>query len=366
MKRRVEAVAMAGLSLLFAAATFVLVERPIRRTQLIVRRPALGLAGGAALVATSLAAGSFAGPLAALRPGLAVAAPTGGPRLTMSLLAADLRRGLTIRNVPAKLDPPLRTAGDARPLIVRNGCSLFVGAVKSKPCIYGDTKSHTSVVLFGDSHAAAWSPALDRVSKQQHWRLVDFTKAACPPPEVVILWFGTTYPECPLWRVNALEAVAAMHPALVVMAGARYESALVKPLQGVPTGHGSTWLDGLAATFVFLREHARRVVFISDVPAMKDLVPDCLSHHMSDVTACTTERNDAVYLPQMKAAELALAGQEHINTIDPTSWFCTPTRCPVIVDNIILYRDNAHITPQWSSFLAPVLSDALRPIMPRA
>jgi hypothetical protein len=357
---------MAALSVLFAVLAFVLVERLIRRMQPIVRRPALSLAGGGALLATSLAAVSFSGPLAALRPAPAVAAPSGSPRLTVSQLAADLRRGANIRKVPANLDPPLRTAADARPLIVKNGCSLFVGAVKSKPCIYGDTKSHTSIVLFGDSHAAAWSPALDRVSKQQHWRLLDFTKAACPPPEVVILWFGTTYPECPLWRVNALEAIAAMHPALVVMASARYGSALVKPLPGVPTGHGNTWLDGLAATFVFLREHAQHVVFISDVPTMKDSVPDCLSHHMSDVTACTTERNDAIGLPQIKAAELALASQEHITTIDPTSWFCTPTRCPVIVHNIILYRDDAHITPQWSSFLAPVLSDALRPIMPGA
>ena len=45
------------------------------------------------------------------------------------------------------------------------------------------------------------------------------------------------------------------------------------------------------------------------------------------------------------------------------SWFCTPIRCPVIVGNIILYHDKAHMTPPWARFLAPVLSDALTPIM---
>jgi SGNH domain (fused to AT3 domains) len=338
----------------------------MRPVQLIVRRPALGLAGGAALVATSLAVVSFSGLLAALAPGSAVAAPTGTPRLTVSQLAADLRSGANIRKVPANLDPPLRRAADAKPLIVKNGCSLFVTRVESKPCVYGATKSHTSVVLFGDSHAAAWFPALNGISRQQHWRLVDFTKAACPPPEVVILWFGTQYPACPLWRADALRRIAEMHPALVVMAGARYPLALVKPLPGVPTGNGNTWLDGLTATFLFLREHAQRVVFISDVPALEDSDPDCVSHHMSDLTACTTELNDAEFLPDVKAAELALARQDHVNTIDPTSWFCTPTGCPAIVGNIILYRDQDHVTPQWSRFIAPVLSDALRPIMPRA
>ena len=109
--------------------------------------------------------------------------------------------------------------------------------------------------------------------------------------------------------------------------------------------------------------HAQRVVFISDVPAMKDPAFQCVSHNMSDVPACTTARSQAIRLPQIKAAELALARQEHINTIDPTSWFCTPTRCPVIVGNIILYHDRGHMTPPWASFLAPVLSDALTPIM---
>jgi hypothetical protein len=331
----------------------------------IVCRPALGLAGGTAFVASSLAVISLSGPLAALRAGPAMAAPTGSPRLTVSQLAADLRSGANTGKVPAKLDPPLSMAADAKPIIAKNGCGLFESAIRSKPCNYGDTKSHTSVVLFGDSHAATWFPALDWISKQQHWRLVVFTKAACPPPEVVILWFGTRYPECPLWRADALTRIAEMRADLVIMASSRYQSALVNPLPGVPTGQGNTWLDGLAATFVFLRQHAQHVVFISDTPTMKESGPDCVSAHTSDVTACTTERKHAVFLPQIKAAELALARQDHINSIDPTSWFCTPTTCPVIVGNIILYRDSTHVTPQWSSFIAPVLSAALRPIMPR-
>ena len=137
----------------------------------------------------------------------------------MSQLAADLRRGANTRKVPANLNPPLIKAADSKPLIAKNGCSLFESGVKSKPCIYGATKSHTSVVLFRDAHTATWFPALDRISEQQHWRLVDFSKAACPPPEVVVRWFGGWYPECPLWRANALKRIAEMHPALVVVAG---------------------------------------------------------------------------------------------------------------------------------------------------
>jgi hypothetical protein len=34
------------------------------------------------------------------------------------------------------------------------------------------------------------------------------------------------------------------------------------------------------------------------------------------------------------------------------------------VGNIILYRDDAHMVPAWSRFLAPVLAHALLSILP--
>ena len=41
--------------------------------------------------------------------------------------------------------------------------------------------SKTTVVLFGDSHAMQWFPALNGLAKEHDWRLVGLTKAACPP-----------------------------------------------------------------------------------------------------------------------------------------------------------------------------------------
>jgi hypothetical protein len=60
---------------------------------------------------------------------------------------------------------------------------------------------------------------------------------------------------------------------------------------------------------------------------------------------------------------MKLAQADHIGVVDPESWFCAPKRCPVIVGNILVYRDAQHMIPQWSRFLAPVLADKLVPIM---
>ena len=356
---------MAGFAVLLAVLSFVLVERLIRRIQVVVGRPALGLGCGAALVGVCIGVAASSGPVfASLRAGPAVAAPAldASHRLTAAELAKDLRAGARTLKVPATLTPPLASASRAQPFVINNGCSLQDSGVKSKPCVYGDRQSHITVAVIGDSHAAGWFPALNIISKQQHWRLVDLTKASCPPAEVNVTRHGVPYPNCTTWRRNALKQIAALHPALVVISTSRYVGGSA-PLRGVPTGHGNTWLNGMATIFDFLHRSADHVIFISDVPRLKQSAPDCVSSHPSDVRSCDTPRRTAVYDPRVKADELTLAKRAHVVAIDPTPWFCTPTTCPVIVGNIIMYRDDAHMVPAWSRFIAPVLASSILPVM---
>jgi hypothetical protein len=289
------------------------------------------------------------------------------PALTTTELATDLAAGARISHLPGDLEPPLADAGAAEPIIVRNGCHLSRTGLRSKPCVYGDTTSSTIVVLFGDSHAAYWFPALDMISRQQHWRLVDLTKDGCPIAEVnIAAWFrhGGPYPECTDWRSSAMAQIAALHPALVIGSDARYlEQPEARRLAGVPTGHGSAWLNGLAAIFSFLDRSAAHVVFISDVPTPQQYPPGCVSRHASSVWRCNTKLSAAIRLPNIKREELELAAREHVDAVDPTSWFCTSTTCPAIVSNLLVYRNIAHMEPAWSRFIAPVLADAIVPIL---
>jgi len=310
--------------------------------------------GLALLVAISLAAAT-----SSARPRPAIAARV--QNLTESQLAADLRAGASIRSVPPDLEPPLAAVRADRPRIETNGCFVRDIGVVSETCAYGDTASSTVTVLFGDSHAAAWFPALDTISKQQHWRLVVLAKAGCPAEEVNVFRGGGVYTSCAEWRSNAMQRIATLHPALVVVSSSDYPGST--PLDGVPTGFGGVWQDGTAAIFGFLRQSAGHVVYISDIPRLKESAPHCLSSHMSDVPRCTVARSASVLSPELKAAEFRLAQVEQIAAIDPTSWFCTRTTCPVIVGHILIYGDTQHMLPAWSRFLAPVLTRRLIPLM---
>ena len=158
---------------------------------------------------------------------------------------------------------------------------------------------------------------------------MDLTKDGCPAAEVnIAAWFrhGGPYPECTDWRTSAMAQIAALHPALVIATEASYlEVPEARPLAGVPTGHGGAWLNGLAAIFRFLNRSAAHVVFISDVPTPRQYPPGCVSRHMSDVQRCDTKLSAAIRLPDVKGEELELAGREHVDAVDPTSWFCAST-----------------------------------------
>lgn len=303
----------------------------------------------------------------ALAIAVALISPSVAAALTTTGLAQELVAGTKTKHVPADLEPPLAVAAGAEPMIVKNGCHLSRTGLRSKPCVYGDTTSTTTVVVFGDSHAAYWFPALDLISRQQHWRLVDLTKDGCPAAEVnIAAWFrhGGPYPECTDWRRSAMAQIAALRPALVIISEARYlEVPEARPLAGVPTGHGSPWLDGLAATFAFLQRTAAHTVFISDVPTPERPGPGCVSNHSSDVQVCNTPIGPATRFPGVKSDERELAQLAGVDWIDPTSWFCTPTMCPAIVGNMLVYRDVAHMQPVWSRFISPLLADAIVPIM---
>jgi peptidoglycan/LPS O-acetylase OafA/YrhL len=355
----IQAVAVAVVSLLIAVMSFVLLERPIRRIEIVARRPALGLGAGAALAATAIAivalSGSLIGPLAST-----AAAPvtlTAQRKLASSSLRADLIAGARTIKMPSNLRPRLSAIASALPRIIANGCEVGFGRDQIKPCIYGDRRSHSTAVLFGDSHAGHWFDALNWISNRRHWRLVVVTKEGCTPAEVTFRDDPNSL--CARWREKAKARIGRLHPALVIVSWARWMEPLASQKAGIPTGYGGPWQDGLAAIFQFLRRSAKQVIFISDTPYLPQSTPDCVADHLSDVRPCTIKRSEATDLPAIKAAELRIAKHEQINSIDPTPWFCAPTVCPVIVGNILVYHDKSHMTTEWSRFIAPVLGNAM-------
>ena len=128
------------------------------------------------------------------------------------------------QDVPANLEPSLPDANADEPPVFVDGCLDSYTDTSLQPCTFGDTSSNTTVVLFGDSHAAMWFPAVDQAAQQFGWKLITWTKATCPPFPLPIFSpvLGRTFTECDEWRADVLDQIAAIHPALVILGVARH------------------------------------------------------------------------------------------------------------------------------------------------
>ena len=76
-------------------------------------------------------------------------------------------------------------------------------------CLYGDPDGKRTLVLFGDSHAMQYFPALEELAEKHHWRLIALTKAECTPGEVQIrsMVADREYSQCDAWREEALRRI---------------------------------------------------------------------------------------------------------------------------------------------------------------
>ena len=55
-----------------------------------------------------------------------------------------------------------------------------------------------------------------------------------------------------------------------------------------------------------------------------------------------------------EAAAVRAGGGEYA---DLSEFFCTTERCPVIVGNTLVYRDDNHVTIEYAQLLKPVLAE---------
>jgi peptidoglycan/LPS O-acetylase OafA/YrhL len=269
---------------------------------------------------------------------------------------ADVAQSVGIQDVPANLTPSLADAAadEAAPFV--DGCFDGFSENSVNACNYGDVTAPASktVVLFGDSHALMWFPAFDNLANQYGWHLIPQSKATCPPININVYSpdLGGWYTGCNQWRAAVVARIQALHPALVVLGFSRE--------YGIADDHvvvdGAAWMQGLSSMMTTLRATGAQVVLMGDAPyPMSGLVPDCLSAHLTNAVACTMPKQYPYYNPSGVGQEETVAAAAGAGYVNTQPWFCFDATCTVIVNNILVYRDDNHITDTYASWLTPVI-----------
>ena len=93
-------------------------------------------------------------------------------------------QAMTATGLPSNITPTLQQAIADMPTIYSNNCHASFSAVQPKNCVYGDATSSTVIGLYGDSHAAQWFPAFEKMAIKRNWKFISYTKRGCPPADI--------------------------------------------------------------------------------------------------------------------------------------------------------------------------------------
>jgi peptidoglycan/LPS O-acetylase OafA/YrhL len=320
-------VACALTALLLAAATYKLVENPIRRSPTLSARPLLAVAMGAVLVS-----------------GAAVAA------------FGFWRAAVVAESAPGQR--PYAKAHRDFATIDHSGCLLIHFSTEQPPCVFGSKNAKSTIVLFGDSHAGHWFPALEEAATRRGLRLVVRVRAECPAVSVTVYSriLRRLYPECDTWRDGTIREIIGMHPSLVFIGSSRRYAFRTAARRGARSGVSEDeWLAGARTTLRKFQEAGIPVSVIRDVPAPAFDMSVCLSRaawsRIWNRASCNYR--DTVVSPPTRAETTAAQEFSGSGILDLNGVICPARECNPEIGKLVTFRDGSHITASFSRSLAP-------------
>jgi hypothetical protein len=205
----------------------------------------------------------------------------------------------------------------------------------------------------GDSHAAQWFPALERVAEHEGWRLVTFVKVSCPfiDMAVVNLALKREYRECTAFNEATIARLQELRPDLTLVSMSRIATRPAVAADDTVVAKG-------AAVGRMLARLPGPTLLIVDTPYAKIDVPGCLSANVDDVDACAVPWSIA-FTDHHGEVEAVAAVATGVGLIDLTPRICVGEPCSVVVNGMIVYRDPGHLTATFSRSLAPALATAI-------
>ncbi len=283
----------------------------------------------------------------------------GSSRQVAALVAASPH----IKRLPKDTDPALADVSSDMPnryfKIPHTGCTTPTS------CVYGDLTSDKTIVLFGDSHAWMWLPAIYPIAQEDGYKLILMYFSGCPAASVTY-WDVTTASYatgCDSDRATALTEIAKLAPSVVLLAS------LTSRRYSAPNTlfTASQWQAGLEKTINQVQSKSTKVGIIGDIPDFNYELPQCLAAYPTSVQRCGVAIPDPIVANRgLQVAEIAAAKQTQSLYINTLPWMCTKTWCSPIIGHMIPDLNQWHIDATFARYLSKVLGLALSPVLSRS
>ena len=387
-----QALVLAALAVPVATASWILIEEPFRRGRIPLPQPSrvVGIGLAAMLVVAVAGSGLYLGAQSALgaisgeadpTPTAEVATPIPSSTVKPSPTVAESLPpnetptpvpGMTPAITPTPEPPPptsFAITSAIRPALGKaatdyeqpwhDNCLGWKGTttpVQASKCIYGDPSGTYTVAFVGDSHASALFPGVNAVAKAHGWKLIPYLKIDCSFLDLNdLVYYGpptVAYPECMTWNKNVVSKLQKSPADLVIISMSRWIF--------TASNAGITTQTNALISMINKIPKSSKVVIIQDTPLpTAQSVPECLSSYLNDYRRCAYTRQvgfgSAMGTREQNAAKATGAG-----LIVLTDQVCPGTgNCPVVINDIIVWRDQHHLTATFAATLAPAIDEQL-------
>ena len=98
-------------------------------------------------------------------------------------------------------------------------------------------------------------------------------------------------------------------------------------------------------------------MLLRDVPKAEEEPDTCLTTGSPDLGDCMFTPIQAQEHDSDLSVEVAQASG--VDYVDPTKWVCWENSCPVVIGDVLSYRDRGHLTTVYAEALADELGKAL-------
>ena len=314
-----------GAALLAATASERFVEAPFRTGQFSVAPARRILAVGAVVLLSGV------GLAAALRPELGGAI----------FIKPNGQGGEGI-----KIQPSIENLAADTPYKALGSCYSLRDESTPPPdgCVFGNPSGEFRIALVGDSYAAQWFPAFQRIAEDTGATLLVLAKTGCPQLLVPTRFTSTTaqYQTCAPYSERVRGQLEAFEPDLIVTA---YGDFLLESDSERNLAHEA---DAMRSGILRLLSVAP-VVYISPVPVQPIDPVSCLDTHRDDPRTCIADPKVPETYPHAERDQIALSGLEAY-AVDPQSLFCTGGTCPLVDSTgIVRNRDAKHVSATYSA-----------------
>ncbi|GAA1350999.1 acyltransferase family protein [Falsarthrobacter nasiphocae] len=333
------------VSLVLAWLTTRLVERPLRAWGAPERRPVVaGLVVAGLLAAAVLPSTLWASQLKAdSQETVAIDASHPGAAALLEGYVDEVPDGTPLKPAMSVMPGqfaslPFACAGDHVPKTdferIKNRCRTTMAADQSP--------SKGEVLIVGDSHAEQIMPVVVPYFTDRGYRVTDTILGGCR----VAPSTGKDTEDCRVYNEEVRKYIRQVKPAYVVTIGT----------EAVADSPNEIVSDALVEVLREIAAEGTQVIAIRDNPRFSVPPVRCIQDNPDDPSACTAPRAKHI------AADSALSRLKDVpgvTTIDLTDAICTPTECPAVVGNVIVYLDSHHLTKTYASSMAPAFTRAM-------